>query len=81
MASLMQGLVLLVSGMSIVFLFLLILVWVMNRSAKIVQRFNHILPDSEPRKRKNRSAPAAERVANDDVRVAIAIAVTSIRAR
>ena len=81
MAILLQGLVLLVSGMGIVFLFLALLVWVMNRSALIVQRFNHILPDDEPRKKKSRSAPAAERAGGDDVKVAIAIAVTSVRAR
>ena len=81
MAILLQGLVLLVSGMGIVFLFLALLVWVMNRSAQIVQRFNHILPDDEPRKKKNRSAPATERAGSDDVKVAIAVAVTSVRAR
>jgi sodium pump decarboxylase gamma subunit len=80
MTILMQGLVLLVSGMGIVFLFLALLVFVMTHSAKIVQRFNHILPDDEPRKKKNRQDPAA-RAGYNDVKVAIAIAVTSVRAR
>ena len=81
MEIIMQGLVLLVSGLGIVFLFLSLLVLVMNHSSKIVQRFNHVLPDDEPRKKKNRQEPATTRAANDDVKVAIAIAVTSVRAR
>ncbi len=77
MAILLQGLVLLVSGMGIVYLFLALLVWVMNRSAKIVPRFNHILPDEEPKKkpRKSAAAPAA-----DDAAIAVALAAVAARA-
>ncbi len=77
MAILLQSLVLLVSGMGIVFLFLALLVWVMNRSAKIVPRFNHILPDEEPKKK---TRPAAKAAGDDDM-VLIAIAIAAARAR
>ena len=75
MAIRQQGLVLLVAGMGIVYVFLALLVWVMNRSATIVPRFNHILPDEEPKKR---ARPAA-RVDDDAVLVAIAIAAARAR--
>jgi len=47
----LQGLTLLVAGMTIVYLFLTLLVCVMNQTAKIVIKFNHILPDDEPKKK------------------------------
>ncbi|MDX9868911.1 MAG: OadG family transporter subunit [Kiritimatiellia bacterium] len=77
MAILLQGLVLLVSGMGIVFLFLALLVWVMNRSAAIIPRFNHILPDEEPKKK---TRPAAK-TAGDDESALIAVAIAAARAR
>ena len=77
MAVLLQGLVLLASGMGIVFLFLSLLVWVMNRSAAIVPRFNHILPDDEPKKK---ARPAAQHAAHDDVVIAVAVAAVTARA-
>ncbi|MBP5509677.1 MAG: OadG family protein [Kiritimatiellae bacterium] len=67
-----QGLVLLVAGMGIVFSFLLVLVISMSVMAKIVPRFNYILPDEEPKKK---PAPAA----SDDSAVALAIAVALSR--
>lgn len=81
MAILMQGLVLLVSGMGIVYLFLSLLVWVMNHSTKIVQRFNYILPDDEPKKRKMvRQASVAVCGARGD-EIAVAIAAVADRVR
>ncbi len=75
MAILMQGLVLMVSGMGIVFLFLSLLVWVMNRMAKIIPRFNHILPDEAPKKK-----PQFKQQSNsDDISIAIAIAAVQSR--
>lgn len=56
--TLMQGLVLLVAGMGIVYLFLTLMVWVMNRFATIIPRFNHVLPDDEPKKKTRKPAPA-----------------------
>ena len=74
----MQGLVLLVSGMGIVYLFLALLVWVMNLSAQIIPRFNHILPDEAPKK-PSRGAGAAAASPHDDTMVAIAIAAVVAR--
>ena len=74
MATLLQGLVLMFSGMGIVFLFLSLLVWVMNRSAQIIPRFNHVLPDEEPRRK---SRPAAAPTGDDDTAIAIAIALAT----
>lgn len=70
-----QGVVLLVSGMGIVFFFLAVLVAVTSLSAKIIPRFNHILPDEAPKKK---SAPKA--AASDDGE-AIALAIAVARAR
>ena len=76
MATLLQGLVLLVSGMGIVFLFLTLLVWVMNRSSALVIRFNHILPDEEPKKK---SRPTQQNAHDDFALVAIALAAIKAR--
>jgi oxaloacetate decarboxylase gamma subunit len=78
MAILLQGLVLLVSGMGIVYFFLALLVWVMNRSARIVPRFNHILPDDAPRRKPRPAARAA--ALGDDALIAVAVAVSKARA-
>ena len=77
MAILLQGLVLLVSGMGIVFVFLTLLVFVMNHSSKLVVRFNHILPDDEPKKKPR---TVAKEAAHDDGAI-IAIAVAAAQAR
>ena len=71
----MQGVVLLLAGMGIVFSFLALLVCVMNVAAKIVPRFNHILPEEEPKKKSRPAAPAS-----DDAAIALAIAVARSRA-
>jgi len=73
---LLQGLVLLVAGMGIVFLFLMLLVFVMNHSSKLVVRFNHILPDDEPKKKPRVVAAKA-----DDTAIAISIAVAMAQSR
>lgn len=70
-----QGVVLLISGMGIVYFFLAVLVAVTTLSAKIIPRFNHILPDEAPKKK-----PAPKAVAsNDDEAIALAIAVARAR--
>lgn len=76
MAMLAQGLVLMVAGMGIVFVFLALLVWVMNRAAEIVPRFNHVLPDPEPKKK----TVVPKTSAHEDVMVAIAIAAVRAHA-
>jgi len=73
----LQGLVLLVAGMGIVYLFLFLLVWVMNRAAAIIPRFNHILPDEEPKKKSRPSKSASHHAHHDDVAVAVAIAAVA----
>ncbi len=70
----LQGLDLLVAGMLIVFLFLMLLVYVMNLTAKIIPRFNHILPDEAPKKK---ARPAAK----SDDHTAIAIAIAAVHAK
>ena len=76
MEILMQGLVLLVAGMGIVYLFLILLVWVMNRATTIVAHFNYILPDDEPKKK---SRPAHMAAQHDDAAIAVAVAVAANR--
>ena len=74
----LQGLVLLVAGMGIVYLFLILLVMVMNRATLVVAKFSHILPDEEPKKK---ARPAAKLVASaDDALVAIAVAAAKAHA-
>ena len=70
-----QGVVLLVSGMGIVFIFLAILVLVTTGAAKVIPKFNHILPDEAPKKK---PAPAAKPT-DDDLAIALAIAVARAR--
>ena len=63
-----QGLVLMLAGMGIVFIFLAVLIITTNVSMKGIARFNHILPEDTPKKK-----PAPK--ANDDENIALAIAV------
>jgi sodium pump decarboxylase gamma subunit len=63
-----QGLVLMLAGMGIVFIFLAVLILTTNFSMKGIARFDHILPQDAPKKK---PAPAS----NDDENVALAIAV------
>ena len=70
-----QGVVLLVSGMGIVFIFLAILVLVTTGASKVIPRFNHILPDEAPKKK---PAPAPK-ATDDDLAIALAIAVARAR--
>ena len=74
MENIQQGLVLLVAGMGIVFAFLAILVCFMTLMAKIIPRFNYVLPDEEPKKKARPAIAAA-----DDAAIALAIAVARSR--
>lgn len=69
MAMLGQGLVLMLAGMGIVYLFLITLIFTTKVSSSFVARFDSILPQDAPKK-----APKAA-VANDDENIALAIAV------
>ncbi len=64
-----QGVVLMLSGMGIVYLFLTVLIFVTKFSMKGIARFDSILPQDAPKK-----APA-KAAANDDANIALAIAV------
>ena len=64
-----QGLVLMIAGMGIVYLFLSILIVVTKVSMKAIGNFDSILPQDAPKKK-----PAAK-AASDDADIALAIAV------
>jgi len=70
MAVIGQGLVLMVAGMGIVYVFLSVLILVTKMSMKGIARFDGILPQDAPKK-----APRAAATTDDDANVALAIAV------
>ena len=70
MAVIGQGLVLMVAGMGIVYLFLTVLIFVAKYASAFVARFDHIIPQEAPKK-----APVKKAVGDDDANVALAIAV------
>ncbi len=70
MAELAQGLVLMLAGMGIVFLFLLVLIAVTSLTCKPLARFDDIFPKEAPKK-----APAKAAAGGDDANIALAIAV------
>ena len=53
---LLQGLILMVVGVFIVSGFLGLLVVILTLSSKIIPRFNHILPDEQPKLRVQKAA-------------------------
>lgn len=60
MAMMGQGLVLMIFGMTMVYLFLWLMIVVVKHSTRFVCRFEHLLPDDAPKpKRKAVQAPAA----------------------
>ena len=69
MAVLLQGLVLMIAGMGIVYFFLSLLIFVTKVTMGGVARFNALLPDETPKKK-----PVAA-ASNDDANIALAIAV------
>ena len=69
MAIIGQGLVLMVAGIGIVYLFLTVLIFVAKYSSAFVAKFDHIIPQEAPKK-------APKKVAtDDDANIALAIAV------
>ncbi len=75
----LQGLVLMVVGIGMVVLFLSLLIVILTVSAKIIPRFNHILPDQEPkvktRKISKEHAPKHADAHEDEISVAIAAVI------
>ena len=70
MAVLGQGLVLMIAGTGIVYVFLSVLIVVTKTSMQAIAKFDSILPQVAPKKK-----PAASRASSDDADVALAIAV------
>ena len=70
MAVIGQGLVLMVAGMGIVYLFLTVLIFVAKYASAFVARFDGILPQDALKK-----VPVKKAVGDDDANVALAIAV------
>ena len=70
MALLGQGLVLMMAGMGIVYLFLVVLIITTKYSSAFVAKFDSILPQDAPKK-----APKAVSAGSDDENIALAIAV------
>ena len=70
MAIIGQGLVLMVAGMGIVYLFLTVLIIVAKYASAFVARFDGILPQDAPKK-----APRPAAAGGDDADIALAIAV------
>ena len=73
----LQGLILMVVGLGMVFSFLLLIVLVMTACEKIIPRFNYLLPDEQPKTKTPRaiSFGAASAMRNADEKIAIAIAI------
>lgn len=75
---LLQGLVLMVVGVFMVFAFLLLLVIILTACEKIIPRFNYLLPDEQPVSKGRRAAPsgpaAPEQRADEQIAIAIAVA-------
>ena len=69
MAVLGQGLVLMIAGMGIVYVFLSVLIVVTKTSMQTIAKFDSLLPQDAPKKK-----PAAA-AGNDDANIALAIAV------
>ena len=70
MAVLGQGVVLMIAGMGIVYIFLSVLIVVTKVTMKGIANFDSILPQEAPKKK-----PAAKAAGDDDANVALAIAV------
>ena len=65
-----QGLVLMLAGMGIVFIFLVLLIITTNVSMKGIARFDHILLQDAPKKK-----PAPKSDDDDNIALAIAVAL------
>ena len=80
---LLQGLILMVVGVGTVVGFLGLLGVILTLSSKIIPRFNHILPDGQPRVREHQpekpAAKATKNVVSPDEEIAVAVAVAAAR--
>lgn len=58
MAIMGQGLVLMVAGMGIVYVFLYVLILISEWASRLVSKFDYLVPDEAPRKKTRTAAPA-----------------------
>ena len=78
----LQGIVLMVAGVFIVALFLGLLVVVLTVSAKVIPRFNHILPDDPPKTRIPKAQGKKVKSRHEsDAEIAISLAAVSAHQR
>ena len=59
MAIMGQGLVLMIAGMGIVYVFLYVLILISEGASRIVSRFDDLVPDEAPRKKTRAAVPAS----------------------
>ncbi len=71
MAELAQGLVLMVAGMGIVYVFLWVLIVITQVSCAWLAKYDHLLPQDAPKKK---TAPK-KAAATEDANIALALAV------
>ncbi len=57
MAIMGQGLVLMVAGMGIVYVFLYVLILISEWASRLVSKFDYLVPDEAPRKKTRAAAP------------------------
>ena len=58
MAIMGQGLVLMIAGMGIVYVFLYVLILISEWASRLVSKFDYLVPDEAPRKKTRAAAPA-----------------------
>ena len=63
MAIMGQGLVLMIAGMGVVYVFLYVLILISEGTSRIVSRFDDLVPDKAPRKKTRAAVPAPARAA------------------
>lgn len=68
----LEGVILMFVGMSVVFMFLVLMVYTMQASTAFFQKFAHLFPEPEPAKKAKPARAAGG--ANDNAEIAIAIA-------
>ncbi len=71
MAELAQGIVLMVAGMGIVYVFLWVLIVITKVSCVALAKYDHLLPQDAPKKK----TPPKKAATADDANIALAIAV------
>lgn len=71
-----DGIIIMLIGMGVVFLFLVIMVYVMDWTSKLVLKLNEIFPEEIPEEK-----PTRKKAGNNDGDVALAIAIACAQRR